>query len=383
LQLPTLRALRDFLLTRNPKLRIILAHTGLGSVLMVVAIVMMHVMTWLGVNDGRGLWPWTAVSVAGLIAMFLTIRLGWSANLADPSLSVPQMLYAVGCIAGAYRIAGAGHGVALLMVAITLMFGAFGLTRRQAVLIAAYSTVAFGLAMRSGVMAHPDVFEPRVQFAYFVAFVLFVCGVMAVSDRVAAMRGRLRSQRTELAQAFERINLLATHDDLTGLPNRRAMTAMLEVEQHRSLRRAYPWSVAVLDVDRFKQVNDVHGHAAGDEALCTVARVCVGAVRKYDSVSRWGGEEYVLLFRDIAPERALAATERILALLAATPITAGVGTFSVTASVGLAAHVPGEEAQQTLSRADRALYAAKSAGRNCVRSDVAGAPASSVDGAAP
>jgi diguanylate cyclase (GGDEF)-like protein len=370
----TLRALRDVLLTRDPKLRIILAHAGLGSVLMVVAILLMHVMTRLGVNDGSGLWPWTLVSALGLIAMFLGIRLGWSSSLDDPSLSVPQMLYAVVCSAGAYRIAGAGHAVALLMVAIVLTFGMFGLKRRQAVLIGVYAIAAFGFAMRSGVQVNPLVFDPRVQFVYFVGFVLFVCGLMAITDRLAAMRERLRLQRTELAQAFERIHLLATHDELTTLPNRRAMTAMLEVEQHRSLRRTHPWSVAVLDVDRFKQVNDLHGHAAGDEALRTVARVCAAAIRKYDTVSRWGGEEYVLLFREIAPERALAAAERILATLAATPIRFGATTFHVTASIGVAAHVSGEDAQRTLSRADDALYQAKAAGRNCVRAGIEGGP---------
>ena len=360
-------SLLDLLLTRDAKQRIHLAHAGLASTLMIVAVVLMHVMTWLGVNDGTGLWMWTVVSAVGLVTMFLAIRLGWSARLDDPSLTVPQLLYAVGCAAGAYRVAGAGHGTALLMVSVVLMFGMFGLKRRQAWLIGAYTVAAFGLAMHSGSKAHPDVYVARVQVAHFFSLVLFVCGLMAVSGRVAAMRQRLRSQKSELARAFERIHLLATHAELTGLPNRRAMTALLESERHRSLRAGHQWSVAVLDVDHFKRVNDFHGHAAGDEALRAVARVCASAIRKCDSVSRWGGEEYVILFRDIDPQLSLAAAERIRASLESTPVCLGDTTFSVTASIGVAAYLPDEEAARTLLRADRALYDAKAAGRNRVR----------------
>jgi diguanylate cyclase (GGDEF)-like protein len=333
---------------------------------MIVAVLLMHAMTWLGINDGTGLWVWTVVSAVGLVMMFLAIRLGWSARLDDPSLTVPQLLYAVVCTAGAYRIAGAGHGVALLMVAIVLMFGMFGLRRRQAWLIGAYSVSAFGMAMIHGAKAHPEIFDPRVQAAYFVSLVLFVCGLMAVSGRVAAMRQRLRSQRTELTLAFERISLLATRDELTGLPNRRAMTDLLETERQRSIRAGHQWSVAILDVDHFKRVNDLHGHAAGDEALRTVARVCAAGVRKCDAVSRWGGEEFVLLFRDIEPQLALAATERIRTKLEVTPVCFGDTIFVVKASIGVAAHLPGEDSASTLSRADRALYEAKAAGRNRV-----------------
>jgi len=129
------RAMSDFILTRDPKQRIRLVHAGLATVLMTAAIVLMHLMAWMGVSDGHGLWPWTALSAVGLASMFFAIRLGWAARLKDPSLTVPQLLYAVGCTAIAYRIAGAGQGAPLLMVAIVLMFGMFGLRPMQAWLV--------------------------------------------------------------------------------------------------------------------------------------------------------------------------------------------------------------------------------------------------------
>ena len=362
-----MNALLDLLLTRDRKQRVRLAQAGLASALMMLAIVLMHGLAWLGINDGTGLWLWTALSAGGLVTMFLAVRLGWSARLADPALTAPQMLYAVACAAGAYRVAGAGQGVALMMLAIILMFGMFGLERRQAWLIGAYSVTAFGLAMVSGATADPTVYDPKVQIAYAISLILFVCGLLAVSARVDGLRRRLRSQRSELTHALQRISVLATHDALTGLLNRRAMTELLETERERSVRAGHQWSVAILDVDQFKLMNDAHGHAAGDEALRIVAHVCTSVLRKCDSVSRWGGDEYVLLLRDADPQLAQAAVERIRTSLASTPIRLGATTFSLTASMGVAAHQPGEEASSTLSRADRALYDAKAAGRNTVR----------------
>lgn len=282
-------ALLDLLLTRDPKQRVRLTQAALASVLLMLAIVLMHVLVWLGINAGAGLWVWTAMCAGGIVTMFLAIRLGWSARFADPALTAPQMLYAVACAAGAYRIAGAGQGVALMMLGIILMFGMFGLDRRQAWLIGAYSISAFGLAMFSGAIAEPAVYDARVQLAYFTSLILFVGGLLAVSGRVGALRRRLRSQRTELANALEHISVIATHDALTGLLNRRAMTELLETERERSVRAGHQWSVAILDVDQFKLANDLHGHAAGDEALRVVASACTSIVRKCDSVSRWGG----------------------------------------------------------------------------------------------
>lgn len=366
-----LRALTDFVLTRDPKQRIRLAHSGLASVLMLVAVSVMHGMAWLGVSDSKGLWPWTVVVVVGIVAMFLAIRLGASARWKDPSLTVPQLLFAVACTAVAYRIAGAGHGTPLLMVGLVLMFGMFGLRATQAWLVGAYSVLAFGLAMYSGATEQPAVYDPRVQAAYFVSLVLFVCGLTAVSGRVAAMRQRLRAQRTELARAIERISLLATRDELTGLMNRRAMAELLEKECQRSDRAGHPWSVAILDVDHFKRINDVHGHAAGDEALRVVARVCASVIRGSDAVARWGGEEFVLLFRDVDPVQALAAAERIRSSVATAPVSFGDETFGMTVSIGVATWRPGNDMAQALSNADRALYAAKVSGRDRVREGVA------------
>lgn len=168
---------------------------------------------------------------------------------------------------------------------------------------------------------------------------------------------------------LEDLARLARTDALTGLPNRRALEEELSRAAARALRGGSPLSALVLDVDRFKQVNDRHGHAAGDAVLAAVAARAAGALRAGDVMARIGGEEFAVLLPGADLARAAEAAERIRAAIAAEPIAAGGLALDVTASIGCAALSPGEaEGSALLARADAKLYEAKSAGRNRVAS---------------
>jgi diguanylate cyclase (GGDEF)-like protein len=162
---------------------------------------------------------------------------------------------------------------------------------------------------------------------------------------------------------------MATRDELTGLANRRCMAELLEAERERSLRSGHPWSVAIIDIDHFKRVNDAYGHAAGDAVLRAVAEVGAGAIRRCDSLARWGGEEFILLLRDVDPGAASIVAARLRQALQESDIAVDDAFIQVTASIGIAAHRPGESVNATMSRADRALYVAKAGGRNRVVTD--------------
>jgi diguanylate cyclase (GGDEF)-like protein len=176
----------------------------------------------------------------------------------------------------------------------------------------------------------------------------------------------MRMQRKELTAALARISDMATLDELTGLANRRCMGELLEAERERSHRSGHPWSVAILDIDHFKRVNDALGHAAGDGVLRAVAAVGAATIRRCDSLARWGGEEFVLLLRDVDPAGASLVAARLRQALQQERIVVDGAVIEVTASIGVAAHRPGEPVDATMSRADRALYAAKAGGRNRV-----------------
>lgn len=173
---------------------------------------------------------------------------------------------------------------------------------------------------------------------------------------------RVDSQHRQLTE-------LAVFDPLTGAGNRRMlkvdMAAMVDDARHCG----EPCALAVLDLDHFKQVNDDHGHEAGDQVLMDLARIVQQTMRRADRFYRFGGEEFVLLLPDTPPDKAERAMHKLLeAVRAQLQGPAG----PVTVSVGLASLMPGEEAADWLNRADRALYQAKDSGRDCLVMDAGG-----------
>ena len=365
---PYFRRWADWMLTTDKRQRIRLAMSGLAALLMVCCLVVMNSVAAAGLASTAEVRVWTACSVLGLIAVYAAIRSGWSRRFKDPALTLAQILYAITCCAAAFVIAGPARGVTLPILAIILMFGIFGLTTRQMLGVLVYSLVAFGVA--SGVVAardEPD-YPPVVAAAYVGMVVVVLLSSTFLTTRVQSTREHLRRQKAELAQALEQIRQLATHDDLTGLLNRRAMLDRMQLEQRRSLRSGSPLLIAQLDIDHFKVVNDTHGHAAGDLVLQSFADTVRRNVRDTDVLARWGGEEFVLLLCDTPAADAVALMERLRQAVQAmqVPVPQGDGPITVTVSIGLARHTPADPLAGTLERADQALYAAKAGGRNRV-----------------
>ena len=188
-----------------------------------------------------------------------------------------------------------------------------------------------------------------------------------VREQTAELRKRaelLEAQKRELEQKSLALERLSVTDALTGLPNRRALDEALSQELERSMRYGQPMTVVILDIDHFKQVNDVHGHAMGDLVLQRFASLMGAQVRTNDLMGRWGGEEFLLLCPCTGPEGALALAEKLRALLAAHEFE---GLGCRTASFGVASLCAGDSLQSLLSRADAALYEAKRRGRNRVQ----------------
>ncbi|MBB4285070.1 GGDEF domain-containing protein [Roseospira goensis] len=177
---------------------------------------------------------------------------------------------------------------------------------------------------------------------------------------------------------LRQLEALAAQDPLTGVFNRRAFFAVAEhVIVHRS-RTGQAVSVLVFDLDNFKAVNDTHGHAAGDDALRHVVTTARGALRGEDLLARLGGEEFVVLLPETNAGAALRVAERLRAAIATAPAVLTDGTrLTLTASVGVSTAGPqdrGETVASLIARADRALYAAKAAGRDRVRAEGAAPP---------
>jgi diguanylate cyclase (GGDEF)-like protein len=178
-----------------------------------------------------------------------------------------------------------------------------------------------------------------------------------------------------------RLQAASLQDSLTGLPNRRVIEARLKHEWRRWARHAAPFTVLAVDLDHFKQVNDTHGHLAGDEMLVQVGQRLLAGVREVDTVARTGGEEFLLLLPDTDAAAALAAAERVRACVGDEPLRVRGQSLRMTTCVGVAQVVDGDaDVAAVLARADAALYRAKAAGRNRVcgvdAAQAEGAPAS-------
>lgn len=187
--------------------------------------------------------------------------------------------------------------------------------------------------------------------------------ILLVAAAISALRANARA-----AEATAELRRMATTDPLTGLWNRRHLLERLEAETGRSRRNGRPLCLAILDVDHFKRVNDLHGHPAGDEVLRVLAALLKEAVRLSDVVGRMGGEEFAILMPETDRAQARLVCERLGRAVAQRPIRLPSGEdLKVTLSTGIALMAGREGSDRLISRADSALYDAKAGGRNCVK----------------
>jgi diguanylate cyclase (GGDEF)-like protein len=178
---------------------------------------------------------------------------------------------------------------------------------------------------------------------------------------------------SELVHTADQLRELATIDDLTKLPNRRQFLMSLDGEFARALHHDWPLSVVMIDADNFKLINDRHGHSVGDDVLRVIAERFRGSLRTGDILGRVGGEEFAAALTEIDMPGALKTAERLCREVAAEPFEVGDDRLPVTVSVGMAARRAQEtDPGELLRLADRALYAAKAAGRNRVSADLGG-----------
>jgi diguanylate cyclase (GGDEF)-like protein len=196
--------------------------------------------------------------------------------------------------------------------------------------------------------------------------ILAVAGILLALVWVVVLRTRVAQQTHLLRKSEERFRYLALHDALTGLATRLLLDDRLDIALESARRRQKCLAVLMLDVDRFKQINDTLGHSVGDAVLRATATRIVAAVRKSDTVARVGGDEFVVVLTDLSePGEARIIAEKLLADISA-PIAADGREVLISASIGICnAMAPLGDPGELLKNADLALYRAKSMGRNC------------------
>jgi diguanylate cyclase (GGDEF)-like protein len=205
---------------------------------------------------------------------------------------------------------------------------------------------------------------PSERFTTMLVFILILGRCMFIGIFSSSLRASLYKSGQQLREAYKRIEELAELDELTGSFNRRCIMKLLDDEIARAHRSGASCSVALIDLDWFKHINDTFGHPTGDEVLRTFAITVFANIRAIDKFGRYGGEEFLLILPDTDDRAAEQSLDRLRAIIAELDWSAFSPGMTVTISAGVAMLKPDETPDTILARADSALYAAKERGRN-------------------
>ena len=360
-----LQRLGDIVLTRDRRQRRCIKVLLLSVVLYGVSVGLMAYGGLLGIVDPTVTRWLGSFLVLTLSTFYLIMRSGANLRLREPTMSLPQAFVAQSVIATGYAFTGPIHASTLMLYMLVIVFGLFDMRVNYGRIVTAYTLVLAGAVMiwRSHTM--PQLYIAQYEIIYFALLATGLGVTSRLSLQLSTMRARLKSHKAELESALAHIQELATHDELTGLANRRHILTLLAAHAKRQARGGPSFYVAMADLDHFKRISDTHGHGVGDDALRTFAREAIKQLRNTDVIGRWGGEEFLLLMPETPPGDPNMGIERLRSALATCPASEQVPALRVRFSLGIARYRDGEAIDDTIERADRAVYAAKEAGRNC------------------
>jgi diguanylate cyclase (GGDEF)-like protein len=310
------------------------------------------------------------LSGIGLIGFFVVLSEShFNDRFEDHYLTIFQVSGHVALQLG-FLLAAPEIGYAFLCVLFLIFeFGALRMTSRQATIV--WTLTTMGLAPIFLLTSTPigmPVATHVERLAAMLCYVLTIGQCAFLGLYGSSLRNMLYKRGFELREAYKRIEELAELDELTGSFNRRCIMRMLDDEIARAQRINAPCSVALIDLDWFKRVNDAYGHPTGDEVLRAFAITVFANIRNIDRFGRYGGEEFLLVLPDTPNDAATRILDRLRAIIADLDWSAFSSGMRVTISAGVATLRPDESEDTFLARADSALYAAKARGRNRIAS---------------
>ena len=313
-----------------------------------------------------------AYAATGLTVTALGIllsELGFNDRFNDHYLIAPQATVCMMISLAFTWIAPETGGLFLCTLFIVFSFSSLRSTPRQTMKIWTAMTIGlatlFLLTDKPISIPHGSYLE---RFATMLVFVLTIGRCMFLGIFSSSMKRSLYQSGLKLKEAYKRIEELAELDELTGSSNRRCIMRMLDEEIARAGRSGSPCSIALIDLDWFKRINDAHGHPTGDDVLRTFAITVFANIRGIDKFGRYGGEEFLLVLPDMDTDQAMRSLDRLRAIIADLDWSAFSPGMRVTMSAGVAMLDPNETTDLLLARADSALYAAKAQGRNRINS---------------
>ena len=348
------------------KMRRLVTYWGATVLLYLLSLSILWIEVVSGVASYGAVFALTVIAFAGHALFYLLIRQGAQLNLTPSQLSVYQGRFAILCTVAGYSIMGPLRGASLVILTVILVFCAFTLEAKRTHSLSIFALILLGVTMVSMQFTAPQVFDAKTEVIHFVLSGSMLLVVAVLTGRLSELRASLKAQKTELTEALAHIQVLATRDELTALPNRRYMSELLQRDERRRRRDRSPACLALLDIDWFKKINDVHGHASGDEVLRKFAEEGRLVLRASDVLARWGGEEFLLYLPDTTLQDARDAVERLRHQVQGMSFQSSGTVFGITFSAGLVELMPDESIDLGIRRADALLYKAKACGRNRV-----------------
>ena len=359
-------ALMNFLLGADRQIRWRVIGVGLCTIVYLLSCTVAWCAAESGILRAWAL-PYLLLTIPLSFATMVLVRTGWSAQFSDPALTIPQNILALAAIALAYTATNPqDRGLVLVLLTLVMVFGMYTHTPHQMLVTGGGSMLLLGGTMYGLTRWDPVYYPATLELIRFELLAGCLPVLVYVAHQLVQWRERLRSQREDLAKALAVVQQLATRDTLTGLLNRRHMQDQLDEGVKRQQTQGETFAVALIDLDHFKAINDLHGHGVGDEVLIRFAQAAQAVLRETDTLARWGGEEFLILCLDTPPAQVREMLLRLQETLTHLPMSEPIASLRVTFSAGISLHGPQATLDQTLERADAALYEVKRTGRRQV-----------------
>jgi diguanylate cyclase len=310
-------------------------------------------------------WGWI-VATALNIVLYIVFRSGLNKRMKDPSLTYAQLCLAILVVMYGLFFVPEAKGILFAVYVLILLFGTFSLDTRQFLNVSAFILITYAIDIFLLHIFRPGNINLKLEIFHWFALGVVLASVSFIGGNVSALRRDLAVSRKQLRASLEKIKDMAIHDDLTGFFNRRHLMELIVSENNRSERTGCNFSLAIMDLDKFKNINDSFGHQTGDNVLVVFSSIVRNVLRKTDFCGRYGGEEFLILLTQTDLEDAKIFAERVRACVETSSFPELRNQSKVTVSVGIAQHKAKESIEKTISRADAALYRAKKNGRNRV-----------------
>ncbi|HVK94932.1 MAG TPA: GGDEF domain-containing protein [Noviherbaspirillum sp.] len=309
----------------------------------------------------------TFISVAAVILAFVILfygvfKLGFNMRFYEPSLTLPQLVTSLAIMLGVAYLERATQIALVPFILIAFSFGIFRLSTTWLIVLSmgCLSTYLAIVLMRGHEEGYAYSF--RTDLVQWCVFALTLPSMILVGKQIQNLRQLLKATRYQLEHYEEK----SVRDELTGLYNRRQLQTELEQAKMQADTRAVPFSICLIDIDRFKEINDNNGHLTGDTILKEFARIARDSIRDTDILGRYGGDEFLQILPDTDVRGAVVHAERLRVYAHFLDFQKLLEQKHISLSIGVAEYRNGEKITDLISRADTALYQAKQLGRNRV-----------------